>query len=103
MRLQLAQSDRIDVVNLIYSSVWIRGRTDIVRFLKVLRRAALALDRPRAPVLGRLQRDGVGWLCLSDKEVAVDRHTMLLIGSAVVAVLFIAYMLFGPGAAWIPQ
>ena len=31
------------------------------------------------------------------REVAVDRHTMLLIGSAVVFVLFIAYMMFGAG------
>jgi hypothetical protein len=30
-------------------------------------------------------------------EVAVDKHTMLLIGSAIVAILFIAYMMFGPG------
>lgn len=31
------------------------------------------------------------------EEVAVDKHTMLLIGSAILAVLFIAYMMFGPG------
>jgi len=31
------------------------------------------------------------------REVAVDRHTMLLIGSAIVAVLVIASVLVGPG------
>jgi hypothetical protein len=36
------------------------------------------------------------------REIAVDRHTMLLIGSAIVAVVFIAYMMFGPGGTWLP-
>ena len=31
------------------------------------------------------------------REVVVDRHTMLLIGSAIVAVLVIAYILFEGG------
>jgi hypothetical protein len=31
------------------------------------------------------------------REVAVDRHTMLLVGSAIVAFLFIAYVTFGLG------
>jgi hypothetical protein len=33
----------------------------------------------------------------------VDRHTMLLIGSAIVAVLVIAYIMFGAGGAWVPR
>jgi hypothetical protein len=37
------------------------------------------------------------------REVAVDRHTMLLIGSAIVPVLFIAYMMFGPDGTWLPR
>jgi len=41
----------------------------------------------------------VGWLT----EVAMDRHTMLLIGSAIVAVLVIASMLVGPGGLLIPR
>jgi hypothetical protein len=37
------------------------------------------------------------------KEVAVDRHTMLLIGSAIVALLFAAYIMFGPGGVSVPR
>jgi hypothetical protein len=37
------------------------------------------------------------------REVAVDRHTMLLIGSAIVAVLFIVYMMSGSGGISVPR
>jgi hypothetical protein len=33
----------------------------------------------------------------------VDRHTMLLIGSAIVAVLFIAYMMMGGIGIFVPR
>jgi hypothetical protein len=36
-------------------------------------------------------------------EVAVDRNRMLLIGSAVVPVLVIAYMMFGLGGTSVPR
>jgi hypothetical protein len=36
-------------------------------------------------------------------ELAMDRRTMLLIGSAVVAVLVIASILVGPGGLLIPR
>jgi hypothetical protein len=37
------------------------------------------------------------------REVAVDRDRMLLIGSAAVLVLVIAYMMFGPGGVPVPR
>lgn len=36
-------------------------------------------------------------------ELAVDRNRMLLIGSAVVLVLVIAYMMFGLGGTLVPR
>jgi hypothetical protein len=33
----------------------------------------------------------------------VDRHTMLLIGSAIVALLFAAYIMFDSGGTFLPQ
>jgi len=33
------------------------------------------------------------------RELAVNRHAMLVIGNAIVAVLVIAYMMFGAGAS----
>jgi hypothetical protein len=50
--------------------------------------------------LGRVVRADSGWWrsrVSFKKDVAVDRHTMLLIGSAIVVVLIIAYIMFGPG------
>ena len=35
--------------------------------------------------------------------VAVDRHTMLLIGSAIVAVLIIASVMLGAGGIFLPR
>jgi hypothetical protein len=48
--------------------------------LAVLRagRALLAPDWPCAPVWGRLQKDGVGWLCFSEEEVAEFSAEMML-------------------------
>jgi len=40
---------------------------------------------------------------VASEEVAVDRNRMLLIGSAIVLVLFIAYMMFGPGGPSVPH
>jgi hypothetical protein len=37
------------------------------------------------------------------REVAVDRNRMLLIGSALVLVVLIAYMMFGPGGVSVPR
>jgi hypothetical protein len=37
------------------------------------------------------------------REVAVDKHAMLLIGSAIVAVLFIAYMMLGVVGILVPR
>ena len=37
------------------------------------------------------------------QEVAMDRNRMLLIGSAVVLVLLIAYMMFGPSGISVPR
>jgi hypothetical protein len=36
-------------------------------------------------------------------EVAMDRNRMLLIGSAMVLVLVIAYLMFGPGGTSVPR
>jgi hypothetical protein len=37
------------------------------------------------------------------KEVAVDRHTILLIGSVIVALVFAGYIMFGPGGISVPR
>jgi len=37
------------------------------------------------------------------REIAMDRNRMLLVGSAVVLVLLIAYMMFGPGGPSVPR
>jgi hypothetical protein len=37
------------------------------------------------------------------REVAMDRHTMLLIGSAIVAVLVIASIMLGSGGIFVPR
>jgi hypothetical protein len=61
------------------------GSPSLTRWLALLKDVAVA-------VLGGARR-------LRDvlREVAVDRQTMLLIGSAIVAMLVIASVLVGPG------
>jgi hypothetical protein len=44
-----------------------------------------------------------GFLGFGLREVAADRNRMLLLGSAGVLVLVIAYMMFGPGGTSIPR
>ena len=42
-------------------------------------------------------------ICGSAREVAVDRNRMLLIGSVIVAILFLAYIMLGPGGISVPR
>jgi hypothetical protein len=71
------------------------------------RRAALALDWPARrfwEVTREWETGGyVACDCVNEREVAMDRNRMIVIGIAVVLVILLAYLMSAFNGTWVPR